>query len=148
LAAAVIMTTHNPTHLIGTVLTVGAVKNVKTPPLMTTEDGIAAMRKAAEAGYRPPTETRRARARESHQRSQCVFLAELARDQSGIWAPPHRGRSRGRADAAESFIESRPSDIEKPRFNITLATLLQEHIGTRWKIDRQEARGRVPIAAT
>ncbi len=106
------------------------------------------MRKAAEAGYRPPTETRRARARESHQRSQCVFLAELARDQSGIWAPPHRGRSRGRADAAESFIESRPSDIEKPRFNITLATLLQEHIGTRWKIDRQEARGRVPIAAT
>ncbi len=33
----------------------GAVKNVKTTPLMTTEDGIAAMRKAAEAGYRPPT---------------------------------------------------------------------------------------------
>ena len=32
----------------------GAVKNVKTTPLMTTEDGIAAMRKAAEAGYRPP----------------------------------------------------------------------------------------------
>ena len=33
----------------------GAVKNVKTTPLMTTEDGIAALRKAAEAGYRPPT---------------------------------------------------------------------------------------------
>ncbi len=32
----------------------GAVKNVKTTPLMTIEDGIAAMRKAAEAGYRPP----------------------------------------------------------------------------------------------
>ncbi len=33
----------------------GVVKNVKTTPLMTTGDGIAAMRKAAEAGYRPPT---------------------------------------------------------------------------------------------
>ena len=33
----------------------GAIKNVKTTPLMTTEDGIAAMRKAAEAGYRPPS---------------------------------------------------------------------------------------------
>ena len=32
----------------------GAVKNVKTTPLMTTEEGIVAMRKAAEAGYRPP----------------------------------------------------------------------------------------------
>jgi uncharacterized protein with GYD domain len=33
----------------------GAVKAIKTTPLMTVEEGIAAMRKAAEAGYRPPS---------------------------------------------------------------------------------------------
>jgi uncharacterized protein with GYD domain len=32
----------------------GAVKAVKTTPLMTVEDGIEAMKKAAGAGYRPP----------------------------------------------------------------------------------------------
>jgi uncharacterized protein with GYD domain len=31
-----------------------AVKAIKTTPLLTIEDGIAAMRKAAGAGYRPP----------------------------------------------------------------------------------------------
>jgi uncharacterized protein with GYD domain len=32
----------------------GAVKAIKTMPLMTIEEGIEAMRKAAGAGYRPP----------------------------------------------------------------------------------------------
>jgi uncharacterized protein with GYD domain len=32
----------------------GAVKSLKTTPLMTTEEGIEAMRKAGGAGYRPP----------------------------------------------------------------------------------------------
>jgi uncharacterized protein with GYD domain len=32
----------------------GAVKAIKTTPLMTMEEGIAAMRKGAAAGYRPP----------------------------------------------------------------------------------------------
>jgi uncharacterized protein with GYD domain len=32
----------------------GAVKAIKTTPLLTIEDGIAAMQKAAGAGYRPP----------------------------------------------------------------------------------------------
>ena len=32
----------------------GALKAVKTTPLMTIEEGIEAMRKAAGAGYRPP----------------------------------------------------------------------------------------------
>jgi len=32
----------------------GAVKAIKTTPLMTIEDGLAAMRKAGGAGYRPP----------------------------------------------------------------------------------------------
>ncbi|MBI4639738.1 MAG: GYD domain-containing protein [Candidatus Tectomicrobia bacterium] len=32
----------------------GAVKAVKTTPLMTIEEGIEAMRKAGGAGYRPP----------------------------------------------------------------------------------------------
>ena len=32
----------------------GAVKAIKTTPLMTMEEGIAAMRKAGTAGYRPP----------------------------------------------------------------------------------------------
>ena len=32
----------------------GSVKAIKTTPLMTTEEGIAAMRKAGTAGYRPP----------------------------------------------------------------------------------------------
>ena len=32
----------------------GAVKAIKTTPLLTIEDGIAAMRKGADAGYRPP----------------------------------------------------------------------------------------------
>jgi uncharacterized protein with GYD domain len=32
----------------------GAVKAVKTTPLMTIEEGIEAMKKAAGAGYRPP----------------------------------------------------------------------------------------------
>ena len=31
-----------------------AVKAVKTTPLLTIEDGVAAMQKAAGAGYRPP----------------------------------------------------------------------------------------------
>lgn len=33
----------------------GAVKAVKTTPLMTVEEGMEAMRKAAGAGYRPPS---------------------------------------------------------------------------------------------
>lgn len=33
----------------------GAVKAVKTTPLMTVEEGIQAMRKAAGAGFRPPS---------------------------------------------------------------------------------------------
>ena len=33
----------------------GAVKAVKTTPLMTFEEGIAAMGKAGESGYKPPT---------------------------------------------------------------------------------------------
>jgi uncharacterized protein with GYD domain len=35
----------------------GAIKAVKTTPLMTVEEGLSAMRKASEAGagYRPPT---------------------------------------------------------------------------------------------
>ena len=37
------------------VLAGGAVKTYKTTPLMTIEEGIEAMRKGAEAGYRPPT---------------------------------------------------------------------------------------------
>jgi uncharacterized protein with GYD domain len=32
----------------------GALKAIKTTPLMTMEEGMDAMRKAAEAGYRPP----------------------------------------------------------------------------------------------
>ncbi len=32
----------------------GAVKALKTTPLMTAEEGIEAMRKAGQAGYRPP----------------------------------------------------------------------------------------------
>jgi uncharacterized protein with GYD domain len=32
----------------------GAVKAVKTTPLMTIEEGIEAMRKASGTGYRPP----------------------------------------------------------------------------------------------
>lgn len=32
----------------------GAVKAIKTTPLVTVEEGISAMRKAAGAGYRPP----------------------------------------------------------------------------------------------
>ena len=32
----------------------GAVKAIKTTPLLTIEDGIAAMQKAAGAGYHPP----------------------------------------------------------------------------------------------
>ncbi len=32
----------------------GAVKALKTTPLMTIEEGMAAMRKASGAGYRPP----------------------------------------------------------------------------------------------
>lgn len=32
----------------------GAVKAIKTAPLMTLEEGIEAMRKAGPAGYRPP----------------------------------------------------------------------------------------------
>ncbi len=33
----------------------GAAKAVKSTPLMTMEEGVEAMRKAAEAGYRPPS---------------------------------------------------------------------------------------------
>ncbi len=33
----------------------GALKTVKTTPLLETEEGIAAMRSAADCGYRPPT---------------------------------------------------------------------------------------------
>jgi uncharacterized protein with GYD domain len=33
----------------------GAVKTIKTTPLMTTEEGIAAMKKASGAGYRAPS---------------------------------------------------------------------------------------------
>ena len=36
------------------VLAGGAVKTYKTTPLMTIEEGIPAMRRGAEAGYRPP----------------------------------------------------------------------------------------------
>ena len=32
----------------------GATKSIKTTPLMTAEEGMEAMRKAATAGYRPP----------------------------------------------------------------------------------------------
>lgn len=32
----------------------GALKTVKTTPMMTIEDGLKAMKKAAEAGYEPP----------------------------------------------------------------------------------------------
>ena len=32
----------------------GGVKAIKTTPLMTAQEGIAAMRKAAESGYKPP----------------------------------------------------------------------------------------------
>jgi uncharacterized protein with GYD domain len=32
----------------------GAVRTIKTTPLMTLEEGIEAMRKAGTAGYRPP----------------------------------------------------------------------------------------------
>jgi uncharacterized protein with GYD domain len=32
----------------------GALKGIKTTPLMTSEEGMEAMRKAAGAGYRPP----------------------------------------------------------------------------------------------
>ncbi len=38
----------------------GAVRAIKTTPLMTTQDGIQAMRKAGQAGYRPPTARARA----------------------------------------------------------------------------------------
>ncbi len=33
----------------------GGVKAIKTTPLMTTDEGIAAMKKAATAAYRPPS---------------------------------------------------------------------------------------------
>jgi uncharacterized protein with GYD domain len=33
----------------------GACKNVKTTPLLSTEEGIAAITKAAAAGYQPPS---------------------------------------------------------------------------------------------
>ncbi len=33
----------------------GGVKAIKTTPLMTIEEGLEAMRKGAQAGYRPPT---------------------------------------------------------------------------------------------
>ena len=33
----------------------GALKAIKTTPLMTSEEAMEAMRKAASAGYRPPT---------------------------------------------------------------------------------------------
>lgn len=33
----------------------GAVKAIKTTPLMTTDEGIAAMKKASGVGYRPPS---------------------------------------------------------------------------------------------
>jgi uncharacterized protein with GYD domain len=33
----------------------GALKAIRTTPLMTTEEGMEAMRKAAGAGYRPPS---------------------------------------------------------------------------------------------
>ncbi len=33
----------------------GAVKTVKTTPLMTTEEAVEAMRKAGQAAYRPPS---------------------------------------------------------------------------------------------
>ena len=33
----------------------GAVKAIKTTPLMTAEEGIQAMKQAAEGGYRPPS---------------------------------------------------------------------------------------------
>ena len=33
----------------------GAIKSIKTTPLMTVEEGISAMKKAAQAGYVPPT---------------------------------------------------------------------------------------------
>ena len=33
----------------------GALKAIKTTPLMTTEEAMEAMRKAASAGYRPPS---------------------------------------------------------------------------------------------
>src|SRR5262249_27904381 len=33
----------------------GAIKAIKTTPLLTGEEGIAAMKKAGEAGYRPPS---------------------------------------------------------------------------------------------
>jgi uncharacterized protein with GYD domain len=33
----------------------GALKNIKTTPLMTAAEGMDAMRKAAAAGYRPPS---------------------------------------------------------------------------------------------
>ncbi|MBZ5581548.1 MAG: GYD domain-containing protein [Acidobacteriia bacterium] len=34
----------------------GACKNVKTTPLLTTQEGIEAMKKAAECGYKPVTQ--------------------------------------------------------------------------------------------
>jgi uncharacterized protein with GYD domain len=40
----------------------GALKNVKTTPLLTTEEGVEAMRKAATCGYRPATTATAARA--------------------------------------------------------------------------------------
>jgi len=33
----------------------GAIKAIKTTPLMTAEEGMEAMRKAGQAGYRPPS---------------------------------------------------------------------------------------------
>jgi uncharacterized protein with GYD domain len=33
----------------------GAIKTIKTTPLMTVEEGMEAMRTAGEGGYRPPT---------------------------------------------------------------------------------------------
>lgn len=33
----------------------GSMKNIKTTPLMTADEGMEAMRKAAAAGYRPPS---------------------------------------------------------------------------------------------
>jgi uncharacterized protein with GYD domain len=33
----------------------GAIKSIKTTPLMTIEEGISAMKKAAKAGYAPPS---------------------------------------------------------------------------------------------
>jgi uncharacterized protein with GYD domain len=33
----------------------GAIRSIKTTPLLTAEEGVEAMRKASQVGYRPPT---------------------------------------------------------------------------------------------